>query len=465
MEPGRGAGLRRAWGGIISGMADIPEIRYARSGEVHIAYQRFGAGIPMVAVPPFAQNIEMVWTDPTGSFQRFLRRFGTFCDVTHFDKRGTGLSDRVSGMVPLEDRMDDLRAVMDHAGIERAVISAVSEGGPLAMLFAATYPARVQALVLCSTAAKMVADESYPHGIDAAFYEANSELLIERWATPDSLVAPFWMPSLAGDEGFRHWMLSYERASASPGAVREIARYVRTIDVRTVLATISVPTLIIHRTGDLLLGPANGRYLAEHIAGSTYVELPGIDHVPWAGDGNAVLDAIEDFLTGGHTIRDEVDRSLATVLFTDIVGSTGLATSLGDQRWCELLDRHDAVVRGELERYRGREVKTTGDGFLATFDSPGRALRAATGIGEAARAMGIEVRAGVHTGEVELRGDDVGGVAVHIGARIAALAGPSEVLVSSTVRDLVAGSDFAFADRGDQELKGVPGSWRILALA
>ncbi len=445
-------------------MADIPQIRYAKSGEVHIAYQTWGAGPSLVGVPPFVQNIELLWDDPTGSYPHFLRRFGTFATVTHFDKRGTGLSDRVAGSNSIEDRIDDIRAVMDAAGVERGHVGGISEGGPMAMLFAATYPERVDKLILCGTAARFVAGPDYARGVPRELYEQFTSLVVEHWATPESLLVPYWLPSLVDDAGFRRWITTYERACASPGAVREFLRFIGDIDVRSVLGSIQAPTLIVHRRDDLVVSVEHGRYLAEHIPNATYVELAGIDHVPWVGDADAVLDACEEFLTGTPPARVDVDRVLATVLFTDIVGSTERATQLGDARWRALLDRHDAVVREQLARHGGREVKTTGDGFLATFDSPSRAVRAAAAIVAATRDAGVPVRAGLHTGEIERRGDDVAGLAVHVGARVAALAGESEILVSSTVRDLVLGAEFRFDDRGLHTLKGVDGDWRLLAL-
>jgi class 3 adenylate cyclase/pimeloyl-ACP methyl ester carboxylesterase len=442
---------------------DSPDISYARSGDVHVAYQSFGNGPPIIGVPPFVQNIEALWGDPSGCYPGWLTRFGSFRTITHFDKRGTGLSDRVSGPVGIEERMDDLRAVMDAAGIDRAAIGGISEGGPLALLFAATYPERVESLLLFGTAAKFVSGEGYPHGVTPDEMAFVADELAGHWATPDSILVPGWMPSLAADAEFCRWAMSYERACASPGAIRDMMRFVATVDVRSILSTIQVPTLVVHRTDDLIVPVEHGRYLAEHITGARYMELPGVDHCPWVGDGDSVLDEFEEFLTGERPGAPDIDRVLATVLFTDIVGSTELAGRLGDGPWRTLLDRHDRAAQRETERYGGRVVKSTGDGVLATFDSPSRAVRAGLAMVGAAAALGIEIRAGLHTGEIERRGEDIAGIAVHVAARVMAQAGPSELLTSATVRDLVLGAPFTFEDRGVHELKGLAGDWRILA--
>jgi pimeloyl-ACP methyl ester carboxylesterase len=399
----------------------VPQTQYARSGDVHIAYQRFGEGPDLVGVPPFAQNVEAMWTDPSGCYQGFLAALARFCRITHFDKRGTGLSDRVAGSVPLDERMDDMRAVMDAAGIERAFVAGVSEGGPLAMVFAATYPERVEGLILGGSAARFTAADDYPHGPVPAMYAQLTAQVVEHWGTPDSLLVPVWMPSLSADEAFRQWAPGYERACASPGAVREIFEFIGTIDVRDVLPALRVPTLVLHRRGDLVAPVEHGRYLAEHIPGATLIEFEGLDHVPWVPDATQFVPEIEEFVTGrrDRSVEYDADRVLATVLFTDIVDSTKLAGAQGDQRWRQVLDRHDDAVRAQLRRFAGREVKTTGDGFLATFESPGRAIKAACAIRDQVRPIGVQVRAGLHTGEVERRGDDVSGMAVHIGARVA----------------------------------------------
>jgi class 3 adenylate cyclase len=352
--------------------------------------------------------------------------------------------------------MDDVRAVLAAAGSERAAVLGMSEGGAMSALFAATYPDRTAALVLYGTFAEfrswVPTEEHLTHFLHA---------IAETWGTGQSL--PHFVPSLADDRRFRSWWARYERRGASPGAAMDLMRMNSEIDVRHVLPTIRVPTLVLHRTGDVTVDVEAGRYQAAHIPGAKYVELAGIDHLPFAGDSEAVLQEIEGFLTGARPVP-EPDRVLATVLFTDIVGSTELAARLGDRRWRDLLDAHHAAVRSELSRFRGREVKTAGDGFLATFDGPARAARCAVSITQVVRPLGLEVRAGVHTGEVELMGDDIGGIAVHTGARVAAEAGSGEVLVSSTVKDLVAGSGIEFDDRGAHTLKGVPGEWRLFAV-
>lgn len=446
---------------------DVPEIRYARSGDVHIAYQTWGTGPHFIGIPPFVQNIEKCWDDPAGRYPHFLRRLGTFCRVTHFDKRGTGLSDRVSSAFSIEERIDDIRAVMDALGVERAFLGGISEGGPMAMLFAATYPERVEKLVLGSTTARFVqGGPDYPFGAPAEFVREMSELMVAHWATPESLLTPVFVPSMVADEHFVRWMTTYERACASPGAVRDIWQWISAIDVRDALASIQCPTLIAHTTADPVVPVEYARYLAEHIPNAKLVEFAGTDHTPWTNDSiDDWVDEMQEFFTGQRGSGGEPDRVLATVLFTDIVGSTETATRLGDARWRQLLDRHDVVTREQLVRFGGHEVNFTGDGFVATFDSPSRAVRAAAAITAAARSIGIEVRAGLHTGEIERRGTHVAGLAVHLGARVAAVAGASEVVVSSTVRDLVLGSEFQFTDRGRHRLKGVDGEWQLLSLA
>jgi pimeloyl-ACP methyl ester carboxylesterase len=438
-----------------------PETSYAKSGDVHIAYQVLGGGpLDLVYVPGWTSHVEYLWESPTTG--RALRRLASFSRLILFDKRGTGMSDRVpeAALPTLEQRMDDVRAVMDAVGSERAAVFGASEGGPLSLLFSATYPERTTALILYGSFPVRKASPDYPWGLTPEQRTEFVEAVEREWGKgADSAVRN---PSV--DERFAEWFATLCRMSASPGAALTLLRMNFEIDVRAILPAIRVPTLILHRVGDLRVNVGNSRYLAEHIPGAKYVELPGSDHYMWVGDDDPVTDEIEEFLTGARHAA-EPDRVLATVLFTDIVGSTERAAVLGDRRWRELLDDHDAAVRRALARFRGREVKTTGDGFLATFDGPARAVRCASAVVEAVRALGLDVRAGVHTGEVELMGDDVGGIAVHIGARVAAEAGAGEVLVSSTVRDLVAGSGLAFEDRGARTLKGVPGEWRLLAVA
>jgi class 3 adenylate cyclase len=432
-----------------------PETRYTKSGDVHIAYQVVGDGpIDLVLVPGFVSHVEGWWEEPLCA--GFFERLATFSRLLLFDKRGTGLSDRVAHVPTLEQRMADVRAVMEAAGSERAAVLGISEGGAMSALFAATYPERTSALVLYGTFAEFRSWVPTPQHLEH-FLRA----IDETWGTGQSL--PHFAPSVAEDPRFRRWWARHERLGASPGAAMELMRMNSEIDVRHVLPAIHVPTLVLHRTGDVTVSVEAGRYQAAQIPGARYVELPGVDHLPFVGDREAILNEIEEFLTGVRP-APEPDRVLATVLFTDIVGSTERAARLGDRGWRDLLRAHHAVVRRELARFRGREIGTAGDGFLATFDGPARGIRCADAIRDAIRQLGIEVRAGLHTGEIEILDDDVGGIAIHISARVVASAGPGEVLVSSTVRDLVAGSGIQFEDRGIHTLKGVPGEWRLLAV-
>jgi pimeloyl-ACP methyl ester carboxylesterase len=439
----------------------IPETRYAKSGEVNIAYQVVG-DVPrdLVLVPGWVSNVEVLWEEP--GLSRFLRRLATFSRLILFDKRGTGLSDRVADMPTLETRMDDVRAVMDAVGSESAALLGYSEGGPMCALFAATYPARTTALIMGGGYARRTWAPDYPWAPTAQEHQRFIEMCQREWGGPVGL--EMRAPSVARDERFRQWWARYLRMSASPGANIALLRMNAEIDIRDVLPAIRVPTLILHSLGDPGIDVRGSRYMAERIPGAKYVELPGSDHLPWVSDADAILDEVEEFLTGVRH-GPEPDRVLATVMFTDIVGATERAAALGDRRWRDLLDAHHALVRRELTRFRGREVDTAGDGFLATFDGPARAIRCACAISDGARQLDLEIRAGLHTGECEQVGDKVGGIAVHIGARVAAMAASHEVLVSSTVKDLVAGSGLRFADRGVQTLKGVPGEWRLFAVA
>jgi pimeloyl-ACP methyl ester carboxylesterase len=441
-----------------------PETRYARSGDVNIAYQVTGEGPrDLVYVPGWVSNIEMMWEQP--AMARFLERLASFSRLILFDKRGTGLSDRVPNeeLPTLEQRMDDVRAVLETVGSERAALFGHSEGGNMCMLFGATYPERTTALITLGCFAKRRdPDDDYPWA-PAADDREESTLDVERnWGHLRPEDVEYYAPSRVGDEEFVRNLERYFRRGASPGAAAALLRMNSYIDVRGILPTIRVPTLVLHRTGDHDVDVAEGRYLAAKIPNAKFVELAGDDHVIAAGDTDALADEIEEFLTGTRPLP-EPDRVLATVLFTDIVGSTARAAELGDRGWRDLLRAHDAAVRRELERFRGREVDTAGDGFLATFDGPARAVRCALSVGDAVRELGVEIRAGVHTGECELDGPKIRGIAVHTGARIASLAGRGEVLVSQTVKDLVSGSGLEFEDRGVQELKGVPGEWRLYA--
>ena len=438
-----------------------PETRYAKSGDVSIAYQVVGQGPPdLVYVPGWVSNVEGNWDEP--SYARFLERLASFSRLITFDKRGTGLSDRVpeADLPGLEERMDDVRAVMDAVGSERAAVLGVSEGGPMCALFAATYPERTSALVMYGSYARRSPSNDYPWGRSRADQEAHLREIEVGWGGPVALAAR--APSMMTDDRFVMWWSSYLRQSASPRAVSTLTRMNYEVDVRHVLPTIHVPTLVLHRSGDLVIETGEAQYIAGSVPQGKLVILPGGDHLPWVGDQDALLDEIEEFLTGVRR-GPEADRVLATVLFTDIVGSTERAVELGDRKWRDLLEEHNAMVRRALVRFRGREVDAVGDGFLATFDGPARAIRCARAIADEVRALGLEVRAGLHTGECELVGQDVRGIAVHIGARVAAEAGPGEILVSSTVKDLVAGSGIRFDDRGERDLKGVPGPWRLFA--
>lgn len=433
----------------------LPVTRYAKSGDVHVAYQVFGDGpVNLVIAPPFVSNIENYWDEP--DFCRWLLRLASYARIVMLDKRGTGLSDRVAELPGLDERMDDIRVVLDAAGMDQAALLGISEGGPLTALFAATYPDRCRALVLYGTFARFASWLPTAEAL-AAFVD----YIDQAWGSGGSL--PLFAPSRQHDPAFQRWWGRFERLGASPAAAIALMRMNSQIDISDILPTIRVPALVIHRTGDVTIDVEGGRFLAEHIPGARYVELPGTDHIPFVGEnGMEIADLIGEFLTGSRA-PVATDTVLATVLFTDIVGSTEKAVSLGDRRWRDLLDNHHAVVRRNLERFQGREIDTAGDGFLATFDGPARGVRCACAIADDIRSLGIDVRAGLHTGECEIMGDKVGGIAVHIGARVAALAGPHEVLVSSTVKDLVAGSGLRFGDRGSQSLKGVPGEWRIFA--
>ena len=439
-----------------------PATRYARSGELNIAYQVVGDGpFDLVYVPGWVSNLDLMWEEP--SYAGLLERFASFSRLILFDKRGTGLSDPVpfDQLPTLEQRMDDVRAVMDAAGSERAALLGHSEGGNMCILFAATYPDRASALVLVGCYAKRIRSDDYPWA--PAWDERIREIEeTERsWADPD--VVRTLAPTRADDPSFVAWLTRYLRASASPKAGAGLLRMNSMIDVRDVLPAIRVPTLLIYRSHDRDVNVEEGRYIASRIHGARLVELPGNDHLMWTGNADAIADEVEDFFTGARR-GPEPDRVLATVLFTDIAGSTARAAEIGDRAWKQLIDRHDEAVRRQLDRWRGREVETAGDGFLATFDGPARAVRCATSVVDAVRELGLDVRAGVHTGEVEVADGNVRGIAVHIGSRVAALAAPGEVLVSRTVVDLVAGSGIAFTDRGEHSLKGVPSVWQLFAV-
>jgi pimeloyl-ACP methyl ester carboxylesterase len=441
-----------------------PPVSYAVSGDVHVAYTSFGEGEhDLVVAPGFVSHLEIMWENP--HLNRFAQRLSRFARVITFDKRGTGMSDPVAAVPTLEQRMDDIRAVMDAAGSERAFVMGVSEGAPLCILFAATHPERTNGLILFGGMARATWAPDYPWATPKeALLEAATELTRPGWGTGENV--EIFAPSLAREPATVDWWGRVERLAATPGMMGQLFSMFLDIDVRDVLPSVRTPALVMHRRGDRVVSVQAGRWLAEQLANARFVELPGRDHIPWAGDTEAVSGEIEEFITGTRSAPAEsFERVLATVLFVDIVDSTKRAAEIGDERWSDLREQCFAAIRAELARFRGREVKTLGDGLLATFDGPARAIFAAQSMLAGAQRLGLELRAGLHTGECEMAGDDVGGIAVHIGARVASLAGPQEVLVSSTVKDLVAGSGIAFVERGAQELKGVPGEWRLYAAA
>ena len=449
---------------------DAPEVRYAKSGDVNIAYAAVGEGpfdLVFVGGSVFS-TLDQAWEGPLPP-GAFLRRLASFSRLILFDKRGTGLSDRVAGIADLETRMDDVRAVMDASGSRRAAVMGVSEGGPMTILFAATYPERTAAAILFGTGATWLRADDYPWASTREEYLGHIAERERRWGTIeyfDHMLERF-APSVAHDADVRRWWARYALTSASPGAATQLSRMNMEIDVRHVLPTIRVPTLVLHPKDDQIFDLQEGRYIAERIPGAELVVLPGRDHLYWV-NSDPLIREVERFLRGiwerGEWDLVETDRLLATVLFTDIVGSTEKAASLGDRAWRDLLARHHAVVRRQLVRFRGREIDTSGDGFFASFDGPARAIRCALAITQGVRDLGLEVRAGLHTGECELVDGKVGGIAVHIGARVAAEAQPGEILVSNTVKDLVAGSGIQFRDRGSTALKGVPGEWRLYSV-
>ena len=441
-------------------MAAVPETRYAKSGDIHIAYQVIGKGpLDLVLVPGFISHVELQWQNPR--LAHMLQRLASFSRLIIFDKPGTGLSDRLTAIPTLEQRMDHVRAVMDAVGSERAALFGVSEGGPMSVLFAATYPPRTSALILYGTYARRMWAPDFPWGRTDVELAAILERMERDWGR--DLDLDLWAPSIARDPDARRAVATYCRHAASPGAAATIVRLTEQIDVRPVLPVVRVPTLVLHKRGDRVTDFEQGRYLAEHIDGARFVELAGDDHMPWVGNGDAIVDEIEEFLTG---IRpSDTDRVLATILFTDIVGSTERAIALGDRQWRELLERYYSIARRELARFRGREIDTAGDGVFAAFDGPARAIRCASRLRDEVRSLGIEVRSGLHAGECEVLGEKISGVAVHIGARVAAAAAAGEVLVSHTVKDLVAGAGIRFESRGTHVLKGVPGEWSLFVVA
>ncbi len=436
-----------------------PRTRYAKSGDIHIAYQVSGSGSrDLVYLPGIWSHIEHIWREPM--FARFLTRLASVSRLIMLDTRGTGLSDRAGELPLLEQQVDDTLGVLDAVGSEEAVVMGVSQSGPMAVLFAATHPARTSGLILYGAYATARESEAYPWGRSDQWIDEYMSRVDTEWGTGTDfdLVAP----SYRADRVLRDWWSALERNSAAPGNALAYIRAHTQDDVRAVLPSIAVPTCVLHRTDDLYRNIEQGRWISEQIPEAKLVQLPGSDHLPYLGDQESVLAEIESFITGTRAAA-EPDRVLATVLFTDIVGSTKLAADIGDQDWHTLLDRHHALVRAELARFRGAEINIAGDSFLATFDGPARAIHCALAIRDEVRSLGIDIRAGIHTGEVEVMGDDIGGIGVHIGARVSSEARSGEVLVSRTVKDLVAGSAITFVDRGLHHLKGVPDEWRLFA--
>lgn len=441
----------------MSSEAPIPETRYAESDGLSIAYQVFGCESPdLVLIPGIVSHIEAHWQ--YANYANMLRRLAQHFRVIFFDKRGQGLSDRFEGVPTLEERMDDVRAVMHAAGSSKAVVWAISEGGPMGALFTATYPQRVERLVMYGSMARFSKADDYPY---QPTIERMLKAVVDTWGTPQS--APMFAPSLAGDTDSCEAVARFERQTASPSAIRRLMLANDQIDVRAILPQIRRPTLILHRRGDRIVRCANGRFLADHVPNAVYLELPGEDHQVSEGDSDALVDAVVRFAaaTPMRSAEAPAQRFLSTVLFTDIVGSTELAAQLGDRAWRELLQRFHALCRAQIEAFRGREIDTAGDGYFAIFDGPARAMRCAAGMVRELQAIGVTIRAGLHTGEIETTGDKVSGMAVHIGARVMAKAGNGEVWVSGTAKDLVAGSGIGFEACGAHALKGVPGEWTL----
>ena len=455
--PSRSGGLIQAYNTPIG----RPETRYAKSGEVHVAYQVFGEGDhDLVLVSGFTTHVELAWEyEPSA---RVLEGLASFARVITFDRRGSGLSDPVAVAPTLEERMDDVRAVMDAAGCERAALVGISEGVPMSILFAATYPGRVRALVCVGGMARSTYAEDYPWGTPAeALTESVAELIAPHWG--DGSIIEVSHPSQTGNPEARAFWGRCERSTASPGMMLALAQMFLDLDVRDIVPSVHAPALILHRTRDRLVNVRHGRWLAAHLPNARMVEFEGDDHGFWFHGTEEWLGTLQEFLTGARAVP-ETDRVLATVLFTDIVDSTLMAADLGDRHWREVLERHQRAVRENLDHFNGREVKSTGDGFLATFDGPARAIRCASAILRSSETSRLRVRAGLHTGECEMMGDDIGGIAVHIAARVSAQAEPQELLVSRTVKDLVAGSGLQFTDRGAHTLKGVPDTWQLYAV-
>jgi pimeloyl-ACP methyl ester carboxylesterase/class 3 adenylate cyclase len=437
------------------------QTRYARVGEISIAYQVVGNGpVDLIYVPSWISNVEENWQEP--NYARFLERLASFSRLILFDKRGTGLSDRVVETPTLEQRMEDVRAVMDAVGSERAVLFGSTEGGPMCALFAATYPERTSALVMYGAYAKRIQSPDYPWAPTMEARERFYEQITAEWGGP--AVLDHLAPSGQDDRRFCEWWAGYLRRSASPQAALALTRMNSEIDVRRILPLIRVPTLVVHRSGDRLCSVEGGRFLAQEIPGARFVELPGIDHLPFVGNVDSLADAIQEFLTGKPPVVVS-DRVLTTILVIDMIDSTGQAIGLGDERWRALLDSYRSTVRRELRRFQGVERNTSGDGFIATFDGPGRAIQCAQAIVANVRMLGVEIRTGLHTGECAISGDELDGIAVHIAARVITHAAAGEIVVTRTVRDLVAGANITLVSRGRRMLKGIPGMWQLYTVA
>ena len=444
-------------------MLKKPRTKYTKSGEINIAFQVAGEGpIDIVYIPGWVSNIDMMWTE--SRLATFLTKLTSFSRLILFDKRGTGLSDRTNKYSTLEERMDDIRAVMDAVGSERAVLFGHSEGGSVSILFAGTYPQRTIALITFGVFAKRKYSKDYPWAPTDLERQLSYRMIEEKWADGDMQGIRSLVPSLAHDNKFMEWFASYLRASASPGAALDLQRQNTEVDITGILDSIKVPTLLLHRTGDKEVHVNEAKYIAEHIPNSIFIELSGDDHLFWTGDSYSILAEIEEFITG---IRPNkvFDRVLSTILFTDIVGSTEHLARSGDEKWMDILEKHNAFVREELRRFNGKEIKNTGDGFLATFDGPSRAVRCAEAIRDIVKTVGIEITAGIHTGECEIFDDgDIGGIAVHVAARVMSNAQASQILITMTVKHLLSGSEFMFTDLGNIPLKGIEEPYRIFAL-
>lgn len=445
----------------VHAVASTANVRYAANGGLRIAYQAFGDGpLDLVIVPGFVSNLDLMADSP--SFGPMFERLGRLGRCVVFDKRGTGLSDRDLGFGSLEERADDIRMVMDSAGMEQAALFGYSEGGPLSLVFAATYPERVRALALYGSYSRLLEAPDYPPGVPHQLIDALCDQVAAEWGSGRALL-PF-VQHVPDTEAVHQALARYERGACTPTMAVHILQCNAAIDIRPILPALSVPTLVLHSTGDPLVNAGHGRYIAEHLPNARFVTADADYHMTWNGDDIWFYDELETFLTGERPSAPRSERFLGTVLFTDIVGSTEQAAAMGDEAWRGLLDRHDAVATDQVNAFGGRVIKNTGDGVLATLDGPSRAVECAVAIRDAVDGFGIRMRAGVHTGEFERRGDDIGGLGVNIGSRVAALAGPSQVWVSRTVKDLTSGSGLRFVDRGRHALRGVPDEWELYSL-